>query len=216
MNANASALQALADTLDRAPPAVDLSPIEARLSALEAIPPVLDLSGLESRVTGLEVAPPVTPEAKVTRYGSFFDTTDQTAAAINTAYAITLNNTAVSSGVTIGSPASRIYVDRPGIYLIAISVQFVNTGGGAHRAWVWPRVNGVDVANRATVMRIEGSSTEHVLSWTFMQEFNAGDYFEFMWEVSDTGVSLFADPASAVHPAIPSVTITVTDNIEGG
>jgi len=34
-----------------------------------------------------------------------------------------------------------------------------------------------------------------------------------MWEVSDLAVSLFADPASAVHPAIPSVILTVTDNI---
>jgi hypothetical protein len=34
-----------------------------------------------------------------------------------------------------------------------------------------------------------------------------------MWEVSDLAVSLLADPASAVHPAIPSIILTVTDNI---
>ena len=58
VNANASAAQAIADTLDRAPPAIDLSPIEARLSALEAIPPVSESSDIEARVAGLEVAPP--------------------------------------------------------------------------------------------------------------------------------------------------------------
>jgi len=42
---------------------------------------------------------------------------------------------------------------------------------------------------------------------------NAGDYFELMWEVDDLGVQLLADPATAVHPAIPSIILTVTDNV---
>ena len=48
------------------------------------------------------------------RYGAFHDTTDQTAAAPNTAYPITFNNTDLSAGVYRGAPTSRIYVDRPG------------------------------------------------------------------------------------------------------
>jgi hypothetical protein len=42
---------------------------------------------------------------------------------------------------------------------------------------------------------------------------NAGDYFELMYEVSDTSLYLLSDVASAVHPAIPSIILTVTDNI---
>ena len=42
---------------------------------------------------------------------------------------------------------------------------------------------------------------------------NAGDYFELMWEVDDITVEILTEPATAVHPAIPSVILTVTDNI---
>jgi hypothetical protein len=42
---------------------------------------------------------------------------------------------------------------------------------------------------------------------------NAGDYFELMWEVDNLGVSLHADPATGVHPAVPSIILTVTDNV---
>lgn len=146
-------------------------------------------------------------------YGWFWDTTNQTAAAINTAYAMTFNTTGLAQDVRIGTPTSRIVVDHLGIYNIQFSAQFVNTGGSAHRAWVWLRINGVNVPNSATVLRMQGNTTEQVAAWNFVQRLNAGDYFELMWEVSDTGVSLFADAASAVHPAIPSVMLSVTDNI---
>ena len=45
---------------------------------------------------------------------------------------------------------------------------------------------------------------------------NAGDYFELMWEVDNVAVSLHADPATAIHPAIPSVILTVINNINAG
>lgn len=213
-NANAATIQAIADTLDRLPPSVDLSPLADRLAGLEVAPSV-DLGGILDRLSALEATPVVLPELRAHRYGSFYDTTDQTAAAINTAYAMTFNATDLSFGVTVGSPTSRIYVDRPEVYNIQFSAQFINTAGGAHRVWVWLRVNGTDVANSATVIRIQGNNTENVAAWNFIYKMNAGDYFELMWEVSDTAVSLFADPATAVHPAIPSVILTVTDNIQG-
>jgi hypothetical protein len=62
-------------------------------------------------------------------------------------------------------------------------------------------------------LRLQGNNAEEVAAWNFLLEMNAGDYFELMWEVSDLAVSLLADPASAVHPAIPSIILTVTDNI---
>ncbi len=127
-NANAAALQALRDELDRLPPSVDLSALADRLAGLEAAPGV-DFGELRDRLSALEAMPVHTPELKVHRYGSFFDTTDQTAAAINTAYAMTFDTTALSSGVTIGSPTSRIYVDRAEVYNIQFSAQFLNTGG---------------------------------------------------------------------------------------
>jgi hypothetical protein len=171
-----------------------------------------DIAVIQSQLQALALSPP--PKEFISpRYGSFYDTTDQTAAVINTAYPMTFNTTDLSFGVTRGSPTSRIFVDRANVYNIQFSAQFINTGGGAHRVWVWLRKNGTNVPDSATVVRIEGNSTEAVAAWNFLLQMNAGDYFELMWEVDNTGISLFADPATAVHPAIPSIILTVTDNV---
>ena len=171
-----------------------------------------DIAVIQSQLQALALSPP--PKEFITpRYGSFYDTTDQTAAVINTAYAMTFNTTDLSFGVTRGTPTSRIFVDRPNIYNIQFSSQFINTGGSAHRAWIWLRKNGTNVPDSATVLRFQGNNTEDVAAWNFLLQMNAGDYFELMWEVDNTGVSLHADPATAVHPAIPSIILTVTDNV---
>jgi hypothetical protein len=108
-NANANAneandsIQRLLDSLDRGPPAASQEQIAA----------------LQEQITGLQQMPPPR-QNRTPRYGSFYDTTTQTAAVINTAYGITFNTTDLSYGVTVGSPTSRIYIDRPNVY----NVQF--------------------------------------------------------------------------------------------
>jgi hypothetical protein len=193
--------------------------VDAKVSALAqatgVTPPAAsesDIAVIQSQLQALALSPPP-KEFIAPRYGSFYDTTDQTAAVINTAYPMTFNTTDLSFGVTRGSPTSRIFVARPNIYNIQFSAQFINTGGGAHRVWVWLRKNGTNVPDSATVIRIQGNNTENVAAWNFLLQMNAGDYFELMWEVDNTGISLFADPATGVHPAIPSVILTVTDNV---
>lgn len=192
---------------------VDESIIEAG-NASAAAGEALGLSvGLDGRLEALEQLPAYTPHLRRLTYGSFYDTTDQTAAAINTAYAMTFNSTELSSGVTIGSPASRIYVDRSNVYNFQFSAQFINTAGGAHTLWIWFRKNGANIANSATALKVEGNNTTAVPAWNYVVQMNAGDYFEIMWEVNDTALGMQADAATGVHPAVPSVILTVTDNI---
>lgn len=192
----------------------DFAPLIAALEGLEISQRnAFDPSILQAQLQALEVAPFNTPQLPRLRYGSFCDTTDQTAALANTAYAMTFNTTEISQGVYIGSPTSRVYVDTHNVYNIQFSAQVYNTSGGAHEIWIWLRKNGANVANSATGMRIEGNNTQDVAAWNFLLELNSGDYFELMWEVSDTAVSLLHDAATAIHPAIPSVILTVTDNI---
>lgn len=162
---------------------------------------------------GVQSAPAIQEHVHFPRYGAFYDTTTQTVAAINTATAMTFDTTSLTKGVTIGSPTSRVYVDRPGVYNIQFSAQLDNTSGGTHLAYIWLRVNGTDVAYSASEVRIKGNDSELVAAWNFVVDLAAGDYFQLMWAAEDTGVQITARAATAFCPAVPSVILTVTDNI---
>lgn len=168
---------------------------------------------LTKQVEALAAAPVYTPQLRNRAYGAFHDTTTQTAAAINTAYGVKFNTTDLSSDVYIGSPTSRVYVDRGGLYNIQFSIQLDNTSGGNHLVYIWLRINGTNVADSASQVRLKGTDGELVAAWNFVQRLVAGDYFELMWSVSDTSVQILAQAAAAPVPAIPSALLTVTDNI---
>ena len=183
--------------------------VEARASyALAAI------DRLRQDVEGLQCLPPPREPLR-SRLGSFYDTTTQTAAATGTAYAMTFNTTDLSRGVYIGSPTSRIYVDEPAVYDIQFSAQVDNTSGGDHLAYIWLRLNGVNVPNSAGQVRAKGTTGELVAAWNYFIDLKSNDYIELMWSVSDTAVQLTASGAVAPHPGIPSVILTVSNNIEG-
>jgi hypothetical protein len=173
---------------------------------------------LQTEIQNLSVSPSYTPQLPRHRYGSFYDTTSQTAAAINTAYAMTFNTVDLSSGVTRGTPTSRIYVDTLNVYNVQFSAQVDKTAGGVGLVWIWLRKNGVNVPDSAGQIRIQGNNAEVLAAWNYIVELNAGDYIELMWEVDSTSVILLAEAASAVHPSVPSVILTVTNNIssDGG
>jgi len=171
-----------------------------------------DIAVIQSQLQALALSPPP-KEFRSPRYGSFYDTTTQTAAAINTAYAMTFNTTDLSFGVTRGTPTSRIFVDRPNIYNIQFSAQVHKTSGGVGLIYVWLRKNGTNVPDSAGQIRIQGNDGEILAAWNYVTQLNAGDYIELMWEVDDTSVELLAEVATGIHPSIPSVILTVTDNI---
>ena len=189
--------------------AADLSS-EGALMALQA-----QLANLVTDVQALAVSPPVTPQLKRARYGSFYDTTTQTGTTINTAKAITFNTTDLSNGVYIGTPTSRVYVDTPGIYNYDMSFQLDKTSGGVGNFYIWFRLNGVDVANSASYIQIQGNNHEIFSSLNYFFDLNAGDYVEIMFSVSTLSVEVAAFAAAAPVPAIPSIILTVANNIEG-
>ena len=172
------------------------------------------MAELTKQVDALAAAPVYTPQLRARAYGTFYDTTTQTAAAINTAYGMTFNSTNLSNGVYIGSPTSRVYVAKDGVYNLQFSAQMDNTSGGSHLIFIWLRINGVNVANSAGQVRLKGTDGELVSSWNYVEQLRAGDYFELMWSVNDTAVQITASAAVAPAPAIPSVILTVTDNIQ--
>jgi hypothetical protein len=147
------------------------------------------------------------------RSGAFYDTTTQSAAVINTAYAITLNNTSLTQGVSIGTPTSRVYVNRTGSYNIQFSLQLVSTNAASKDVYIWADVNGTSVPESATRITMAGASESYVAAWNFVIRMSAGDYFRLMWSTSNTNVQIAAVAASAPVPAIPSVILTVAANI---
>ena len=205
------------EDVQKGPPAeaVDINALlgQAQLSSEGSEAVAAALAKLTTDVQALEVAPAYTPQLPRKRYGSFYDTTTQLAALINTAYAITFNSTDMSVGVTLGSPTSRVYVDTHNVYNIQFSAQIDKTSGGTANVWIWLRKNGVDVPYSAGQIQIQGNNAETVPAWNYLLDMNAGDYFELMWEVNDVSVELTSFVASAIHPGTPSIILTVSDNI---
>lgn len=172
------------------------------------------LASLAAIVEGLQSAPPQR-EFKRSRYGSFYDTTTQVATVINTATTIKFNTTDLSHGVYIGTPTSRVYIDTEGIYNFQTSVQLDSTVATAEEFYIWFRLNGADVTNSASQVRVQGNNAEVFVALNYFFDLKAGDYVELMFSVSNLGVQLLASGAVAPHPGIPSIILTVSNNIGG-
>lgn len=203
-NSQTSAQQAL-DTVEALRSVIELASTAPAQQANQ-------IAELAQQVSLLSQAPPV-EQKKSPRYGTFYDTTTQTAAAINTAYGVTFNSTDLSFGVSIGTPASRIYVDSEGVYNFQFSLQLDKVSGGVGLFYLWARINGVDQTNSATQIRIQGNNAESVAAWNFVYKMTAGDYLELMWAVDTTDITIQTFAAAPPVPGIPSAILTVTNNI---
>ena len=168
------------------------------------------LARIGDTVQGLALAPPILPLLRKV-YGTFYDVNTQNAAAINTAYTVSLSNTDLSFGVYLSG--TQITVSQAGLYDFQHSIQIDKTTGGKGLFYLWYRKNGTDVAESATRIRVEGNNSENVAAWNYVFKLKAGDYIEYRWAVDDLGVEIKRFAAAAPVPAIPSVIVTVTNNI---
>jgi hypothetical protein len=136
-------------------------------------------------------------------------TTDQTAVAINTAYALTYTSS-IADGIANGTPASRIVFDEAGQYMISFSAQIASTSSSTVNFWFWPRVNGSDVTGSTMKNALHQNGSVLVVSRSAIFEISAGDYLEAMWAVDSTSGFLDATAATAFAPAAPASTIAIT------
>jgi len=151
-------------------------------------------------------------------YGAFEDNTTQTAAAINTPYAMNIGITDLSNGITIvsdGSNLTRITIANTGVYNIQFSAQFDRTNSGTDSVDIWLRKNGVDVPGSGGRIVLAGNaaSSAIIASWNYVLNTVGGDYYQLMWSTPDTHVRLLYEAAQTspfAHPIIPSVILTVT------
>lgn len=172
------------------------------------------LAAVRQQVDYLASAPPPR-EFKRARYGSFYSTATQTAAVINTATAITYNTTDLSVGVRIGTTTSQVIVDTEGIYNFQTSIQLDSTVATDEEFYIWFRLNGADVTDSASQVRVQGNNAEVFVALNYFFNLKANDYVELMYSVSNLGVQLLASGPVAPHPGIPSVILTVSNNIQG-
>ena len=135
-------------------------------------------------------------------------------------YTVSTSQVVTSTSMT-GDLPSKIVVNQDGLYNIQFSAQLINSTNDAQTMSIWFRKNGTDVTGSNTDFGITprkstGSPSQAVAAMNFYLEMAKDDYFEIMWRVSDSGVSLEhfnAVSASGTTPAIPatpSIILTVT------
>jgi hypothetical protein len=158
-------------------------------------------------------APPVAP-AKRVGVGTFASLVTQIALLPNVDYPIDLDVVDIERGIWRDPMnTSRVYVADAGIFNFQFSAQLDNTSGGAHRIWLWPRISGVDVPDSASQVRIQGNNAELVAAWNWVLRLAPGEYFELVYAVSAVALQIVTFPAAGVVPAIPSVILTVTQEV---
>lgn len=135
---------------------------------------------------------------------------DVTAAAVDTAYAITYDAPPMANGISLGSPTSRIVFDEGGTYLLSFSAQITSTSSSTVTFRFWPRINGTDVAGSTIVANLHQNDATLVVSRSAVFQVSDGDYLEVMWAVTSTSGYLQAAAATAYAPAAPSTSLSIT------
>lgn len=148
-------------------------------------------------------------------YAAVQRTTNKTFTA-NTATQITFNQNDFLNGCT-NDGTDGIAVEQNGIYNYQYSIQFANPDTQIHAAWIWLRVNGVDVpgtASKIDVLAKHGTSDGYLIAaCNFYVSLNAGDTVEMWAAVSNAALYMEAYAAQTVPfamPAIPSVVATLS------
>jgi len=143
-------------------------------------------------------------------YGDWYDTTNQTAASINTAYAVKMNSVNAVSGFELNAGGTVIKALNAGRYNFQFSLQFTSSNSASSKVYIWYRKNGVDVPHSTTVLTIASNGGKLAPAWNFPVLMSANDTFTLMWAVDSTSVSLSAEPATAFCPSVPSVILSVS------
>jgi hypothetical protein len=145
-------------------------------------------------------------------YGVFTANADQTIGD-STATLVLFDTTESSSGVSLGSPLSRVVVANAGVYNFQFSAQLRHSSGGNETVSIWFRINGVDVPRSNTEFDIVGNNAGYVAAWNFVAELTANDYFEIVMSATDSDVRIdyLAAQTSPTRPSTPAVILTVSE-----
>lgn len=151
--------------------------------------------------------------------GSFYDSITQTlTGGANVAVPVILRTTDSSatngiSVVTDGTNLTRITVANTAVYNILFSAQLTNSGGSTQTVDFWLRKNGstaaANIADTNGKVLLQANANYLMAAWNYFVALNAGDYIQLMWTATSTNISMLAEAANAVHPATPSIIVTM-------
>lgn len=142
-------------------------------------------------------------------HATFYSSTDQTAAIINTGYDVAFENTRSSLGITIdGVSNTDITFEYKGVYTLAVTLHMEQSSGTGD-VTVWFKKNGVDVADSAQRIGFRNSRSDQV-NYVSTLEVVAGDVLTFEWGVTNTNLFIQAYTAASPYPAIPSATVAIS------
>jgi hypothetical protein len=157
-----------------------------------------------------------------TPYNQLISNSDQTAASVATAYAVTFDTTDFPDGISVVSSSQITFAD-PGIYNITYSIQLKNTNNDLETVDIWLRYNNNDLANSNTRFAVParkstGDPSYLVAVTPLMVDVTAAnDQIQIMWRVSNTAVTIEQLPAVTASPGVtpaipatPSVIVGVT------
>ncbi len=144
-------------------------------------------------------------------YGRFARTTNVTADSTNTAYVVALDDTYVeTSGISLGTPASRMVVDQSGLYAINVQCQCYSAGEtGDETFHVWLRKNGTDVPRSMKRTSTTDNFIYTTLSYAFTLTLDADDYVEVAYAFTDTGLRFEAEDATGFGPSTSAVAVDI-------
>lgn len=141
---------------------------------------------------------------------SYWSTADQTGTA-NSIQPMTITDVDWETGISVAN-SSRITMANAGKYNIAFSAQLrqTNSSGVVN---IWLAKNGTAIANTNTKVSMSANDPYNVAAWNFFVDAAANDYYQIMWSSSSANSIIEAEAATGsgatLHPAIPSVIITV-------
>lgn len=133
------------------------------------------------------------------------DSTTQAIANVANAQVVTFDTDVYHSQITRTS-SSRFTITKAGTYRIFISA-IADTTVSNKEIELWFRVNGSDIANSNTIVRMANNNMETTLAVEYVYEFSVDDYFEIWIWGDNTGVQLLATGAGSTptRPACPSI-----------
>jgi hypothetical protein len=166
---------------------------------------------LDSFIARLNTSGAINPGLINNPNGLFFNTANQTLAAVNTGYPITFNQTYLNNAVALQTAStSKIEVTVSGVYNFQLSCQLKSTNSSGKDVQIWIKRGTATIGYSAHKYTLEGSDNHFNVAWNFNIDLAAGEYIEMYWGADDTNVVMEAVAASAPYPAAASAVMSVS------